>query len=156
MSKTKILLIGRHVADLPEQYQVVEQRNITFPATAAQCVPIIRQLEAEALSLDARLLLQNTPGQVAMALCEIIRSEHGYAGFGGNIGVIISHPAEALPALQRTFNFWGQCSDSLQGEATMAILHANPRARVTHETNGLTIVEVEQPRPFAFSHIEWM
>lgn len=158
MEKTRVILIGRHAPQgLVEHVEIVEQRNVTFPATAQECIPILYALEGEAKAKGAKLLLQSTPGQVAMALCEIIRGHYGYAGFAGNAGVVISKPAEALGPLKREFNFWGDCQDWLGEEARAAILHANPQARVRHdERSGRTVVEVDPPRPFVFSHIEWI
>lgn len=101
-TQTPIIIIGRHaVQGLPAEFVPVEAepRNITFPATSAECMPIIRQLLAEAGEwAGGRVLFQNLPGQVAAACCIMLARDGGGPGRGGfadMLGVIINTPVQA-------------------------------------------------------------
>ena len=151
----KAIIIGRHSPDFgDEEIEVIEQRSITWPTRADECAKVIQGLAAEAAQQDAKVLLQNTPGQVAAAISSLV-------GFYGPVivpivGVIVSIPGPRPGKVSRRFL-------SLYPEGTEeAILFANPRAQVSagdvgDDGWGVVSVTVDgPPMPFTFSHIEWL
>jgi len=146
----KALLVGRHAPDFGnEEIEVIEQRPVTFPATAKECVSVLAGLREEANAAGAVLLLQNTPGQVAVAMSEFVR--HYQTGTSWTrTGVVISTPG-ARPT-ESTFTFQGSAA-SLD-DTVKAIRFANPRAKVAVDGVMITVAVVP-PMRFEFDHIEW-
>lgn len=147
----KVLLIGRHTPDFgDENIEVIEQRAVTFPATAVESLSVLRDLMEEAREMKACLLLQNAPGQMAVALSKI-RGDYQPNDPWTPMGVVISVPGERLP--ESTFRFQG--SNASLDDTMAAIKFANPRARIT--VGGVMItITVTPPMRFKFSHIEWL
>lgn len=175
----KAILIGRHAPQMGQDIKIIEQRAVTFPATAAECRPVIESMMAEAATQGAALLFQNTPGQVAAALTQIVGEtayETGvsaasgwYAGANNTrVGVIISVPGPRPGKVRKVYPVY--FDDYYEFEAAVKL--ANPRAsvgfasydepdvngNVGYSTNIQPVfVEVDgPPMPFVFSHIEWL
>lgn len=146
----KAIVIGRHAGEIPG-IEVIEQRNIQFPARSVDVLPVLQKLVDEAQAAGAKLLLQNTPGQVAVALSWM--STNGLLG----IGIVINTPGERLAGVKRKFVMDNSQSAN---EAEKAVKFANPRASVGFgDSTALTVdmtVTVDPPMRFEFSHIEWM
>lgn len=167
----KAILIGRHAPNMGAGIEILEQRAVTWPATAAECGPIIEGLMAEARSSGVRVLLQNTPGQVAIALAHWLAQRASDDALGGKeatIGVIVSRPGARPARVRQVFPVPAGALDSF----TAAVKLANPRATVGFASYdepdvdgnvgyspGVEVVSVEvdgPPMPFEFSHIEWL
>lgn len=155
----KALVIGRHLPDLgvENNIEVTEVRSVTFPLTASECIPVIRALLEEAQAAGQVILLQNTPGQVAVALAQIsVADTAHYVVLAMNIpqpkrlGVVISVPGPRPGKVSRSFR--GEGDDRVIADA---VAFANPRAVITYD-GGDTVIAVDgPPMPFEFSHIEW-
>lgn len=144
----KALVIGRHANNLP--IEIEETRNITFPQTANECSEVLFRLCAECESRNLALVFQAIPTQLAIALAWMGREE------SPKIGVVVNTPS-AMPsqAIERNFGF----DETYDAKVALdAVQFANPRATVEWNEDGISgfTVKVEQPRPFQFSHIEWL
>ena len=166
----KALVIGRHLPDLgvENNIEVTEVRSVTFPLTASECIPVIRALLEEAQAAGQVILLQNTPGQVAVALAQIsVADTAHYTVLAMDIpqpkrlGVVISVPGPRPGKVREVFSV--HAGDFPAFEA--AVKTAHPRAVVGFadqdepDQDGLVGVFVEvdgPPVPFQFSHIEWL
>jgi hypothetical protein len=136
----KAIIVGRHTGDLLG-YEIIERRNITFPATSAECKPVFENLLSDAFAADAALIFQALPGQMVAAITSNI-------GRGGPIthvpvGQIVSIPGERGAATMTV--------DPTNAEALAAAVFANPNAKII---NG--VITVDPPMKFKFSHIEWL
>jgi hypothetical protein len=146
MNTHKLLLIGRHTPDLGENSaEIVEQRNITFPATAEACAPLLAALFDDAHALGAALAFQALPAQVTAALFQIARRDV-------QIGVIVSKPGERPAAEACAWDFSRE-SDAVLAHG--AVRTANPNAMITQTGARLTVI-ADPPMRFVFSHIEWL
>lgn len=132
----RAVIIGRHSGIIPG-IDVVAQKAVLFPATADECIPVIKQLLAEAG--EDNLLFQNTPGQVTAALLRLV--DPVLAG----VGVVISKPGPRPDAIRIT------ATDELV--AVVALL--NPNAKIVEGEDGARLIEFTPPMKFEFSHIEW-
>ncbi len=150
-STRKAIVIGRHTATIPG-FEIIETRSVTFPATGAQCVPVIEGLDKDARKAGATLLFQNVPGQVAGALTTIFASRQDRAQEGARIGVIVSVPGPRPGKVEMTV------STTDTETVAAAVAFANPRATVTVAVDGQTVtVQVDgPPMPFEFHHVEWL
>lgn len=153
----KVILIGRHTSgDIPD-IEVVEQKNVTFPATAEGCTDMLLGLFAEADAQSAGVLFQSMPGQVAVALCalSLVRGfkNDEEVGFPRRaVGVIISVPGPRPGRVSQTF--W---SDDPHADYVGLAKFANPRAETEGDPlHGVTVTVDGPPAPFVFSHIEWL
>jgi len=142
----KALVIGRHTDAIPG-VEIVELRPVTFPGTADECAAVIRALWKEVEGRGVKLLFQNLPGQVGVALARLMRDNPPLSA-----GVVISVPGERLAGVSQSESFaehWDMTS------AEKLVKFANPRANVTSEGNTITVT-ADPPMRFIFSHIEWM
>jgi hypothetical protein len=158
MSNKKAIVVGRHAGEVPG-FKIVEQRAITWPATSAECLPVLEALVLEGLLQDAVILLQNTPGQVAAACCGLAQY---YGQCRPTVGVIVSVPGPRPGKVSRTFILddpltRNEASIHMLAEMQASVRFANPRAEAISETPGTVTVTVDgPPMPFEFSHIEWL
>ena len=135
----KAIVIGRHAPVLPAEFEVAELKNIMWPATSAECIPMIEELLQQVHEQDAVLLFQATPGQVTAGLCKITaKAPITHVP----VGVIVSKPGERPAGKKRTFE--------LENLAEI-VAFVNPNAKV----DGFEIT-VDSPMRFEFSHIEWI
>lgn len=165
------LVIGRHTSEIPN-VQVVETRNVTFPATATESAEVLTTLIQECRERGFALILQNAPTPVAAALPRI---RQPMLVNQVRVGLVVSVPS-AMPSEPqvKTFQVYAEGYDE-SSYATVknhkaiadAVKFANPRATVSTEIDAvleghsvadvvIVTVTVEQPRPFEFSHIEWL
>lgn len=150
MSK-RILVIGRHVGQLPSEYEVVEQQSITFNTELSECKAQIAEIFEKATALNAVPVFQNTPGIVAVALSKV----------PGKWGVIISVPGERKSGVTKVFdfgmpqevaNFYG-----MAGTAEEVVKFVNARAHTTVNENFEKLMVTVDPIPeFVFDHIEFV
>lgn len=174
-----LLVVGQHAPDFgDEEIEIVAQENVTFPATAEECQPVLVKLALRAQEAGAALLLQNTPGQVAIALATLAAEasanrEHAqttgrdrdlaaryafFLPFERRIGAIISRPAPAEGRREIVLTPGDMyCYDGPDWSelVAQAVAFVNPNATVD-AGNDETLISVEAPRPFVFSHIEWL
>lgn len=147
----KAILIGRHSGSI-EGVEVIEQRNIQFPATSQECAPIFEKLLADAFALNASLIFQGLPGQLVAAITRNIIANGPITHVP--TGVIVSKPGERAPGKEYTFDseLFNRvyANDAYYGEVERFAKHCNPNAKVT----GFTVT-VDAPMKFEFSHIEW-
>lgn len=168
----KAIVVGRHAPDFGGQdVEVVEQANVTFPATARECEAALIRLAAQAQERNAALLFQNTPGQVAVALARLAAEAEaveyspaeqrpGVMGFkpeARRVGVIINTPSPAPmgPEVEE-FSFAPYAEHDPSLLAAEAVRFANPRADTDTRDPYTLRVSVQPPRPFVYSHIEWL
>lgn len=147
----KVILIGRHApTGLPPDLEIVRQENISWPATAQECIADLLRLVEQARRDDMRILFQAVPGQLAAALCDLRDVVRGRAG----IVVSVPGPRPAGVTLRYVV------PASVAGTLADAVRHANGRAVVTTTAadDGMTAVTVtvDPVAPFQFSHIEWL
>lgn len=142
----KVILIGRHELSGEEGLEVVAQKNINFPATSWECHSILYDLLQDALSLNASLIFQMMPGQLAVSCADIVDEDTRY-----HIGVIINKPGERPSGVTKSFE-----NDNPHAPGTMEEVakFCNPRAKVEVDAWGVTVT-VDPPLRFKFSHIEW-
>lgn len=177
----KAVVIGRHAGEIPG-YEIVETRNVVWPATSQECILAVVALleEVKALGWPA-IILQNVPGQLAAALILMQSHESGEEGDGSHfwssgspIFVVVSKPAQAGEA--KTFiTCLDDCHDtmpSISRDFLAFVAEFMPGANVVNEgrifyrhgpnhkpgdppvrTGGLKIT-VEPQRRFEFSHLE--
>ena len=151
----KVILVGRHAATDMDGIDVIEQRAVQFPATAAGCSTVLHQLIEEAREAGAGLLFQAVPGQLAVALAHyaaaVARGDHPCT----KIGVIVSRPGARESGVERQFHT--ETSDAAL-TVENAVKFANPNARTTVTPGYLPVVTVtvDPPMRFEFSHIEWL
>ena len=66
VTPTEAIVVGRHLnADIG--FAVIENRNITWPATAQECWPLLRELIELAYQRHVALIFQSMPPQVIAA-----------------------------------------------------------------------------------------
>lgn len=179
----KAIVVGRHNPNFGDlNIEIIETRNVVFPVSARECVPILLELEEEARAKKARVILQNTPSQVAAAFAWIAATRGTEAGLWGGIyyggaysseydppifGVVVTVPGPRPGTVREVFTLRGDVTETIA-----AIKFANPRAKVElagydepdrHGNVGYEpgicpiAVEVDgPPSPFVFSHIEWI
>lgn len=152
----KVILIGRHAATVGmSKVEVIEQRAVQFPASAAGCSTVLHQLIEEARASGAGLLFQAVPGQLAVALAHyaaaVARGDHP----GAEIGVIVSRPGARESGAERQFHT--ETADAALAIEN-AVKFANPNARTAVTPGYLPVVTVtvDPPMRFEFSHIEWL
>jgi len=142
----KALVIGRHAGAIPG-VEIVELRPINFPSTADECAAIIRELWKEVEGKGIKLLFQNLPGQVGVALARLMRDNPPLSA-----GVVISVPGPRPAGAQFRYGFsehWDMTT------ALQMLRESNPNCKA--EAEGSTvIVTVDPPMKFVYSHIEWM
>jgi hypothetical protein len=142
----RILLIGRHAPDLgADGGEIAEQRNITFPATAGACAPLLNNLFDDARALAAALVFQALPAQVTAALFQIARRDT-------RVGVIVSKPGERPAAESSAWDFSSVADAFL---AYGAVNAANPNAKIAQAGTQI-IITADPPMRFVFSHVEWL
>ena len=145
----KAIVIGRHNGEIPG-VAIKEQRSIQFPATSAECKPILAALLDEAYNAKAALIFQALPGQMIAA----ITSEIGRNGPLSHVpvGVVVSKPGERPSAKRIRIESYGAL------EALEAVQVANPNAKLEHDDNNddTAYIVVDPPMKFIFSHIEWL
>ena len=147
----RLLLIGRHTPDFgAARFQLVEQRNGTFPATADDCEPVLHQLLDDARVLQAALVFQAMPAQVAVALARMAR--HGRLDGQASIGVLINKPGPRMAGVMHELVL---PTDLLAQQVLSALQQVNPNAKITCSGLRLQII-VDPPMKFEFSHIEWL
>lgn len=152
-----IFIVGRHTNNLPEQqYTVVGSEAVTFATDVGSCKKQLRDLLNKATAQEAALVLQNTPGIVAIALAQLAADANGY-GLGAAVGVIISKVAPREAGVARKFEIDGTyAADSF----CKAVAFANPNAKIQNTNPGFSPAEytvtVDPPMKFEFSHIEWL
>jgi len=166
-SKIKVILIGRHVSDLPANIEVIEQRNITWALDAQECGKQWAMLGREAYDLGAALLLQNVPGVLAVSIARSERLAVEYeTTHNPKWGVIVSVPGPRSA---------GVVTEYITAEPSLlvkALKDANGRARVEivserraeydSESESAALISatvrltVDPVAEFKFSHIEWM
>lgn len=158
----KIYVVGRHKSDFGGQahrYQIVGQEDVTWPLGAVECIEALEEVAERAREAEAKsLVLQNTPGQVAIALAVMAQD----AGGDGpelpmSIGVVISVPDERPAGVQKSV----VCTDGHYfcnaAQVAEMIRFANPRARIAvDEATATVTATVDPPMRFKFSHIEWL
>lgn len=151
----RVILIGRHKpVGLPDDVEIVRQENISWPATAQECVSDLMRLIEQARREGVRILLQAVPGQLAAALYHL----RGVAR-DGIIGVVISVPGPRLAGVVREYTVPAECAGTLAD----AVRHANGRATVAiaqedqvGDGQARVTVTVDPVPEFRFSHIEWL
>lgn len=144
----KAIVIGRHQLSGEEGLEVINQKNINFPATSGKCRPILWNLLQEAIQNDAALVFQMMPGQLAIACADIIDEDTRY-----KIGIIVNTPGERPAGITKEFY-----SDSFYAaeDIKAAVEFTNPRAKATITHGGqCCTVTVDPPLRFKFNHIEW-
>ncbi len=142
----KAIVIGRHELSGDEGIEVVEQRNVNFPATPQECEPIIWQLLEDAKAQGAALVFQAMPAQVSVTVANIVDNDTAY-----NAGAIVSVPGERPASAVKVFE-----SDHpfVVEQIAEAVKFANPHAKV--EIDGLSCrVTVDPPMKFKFDRIVW-
>lgn len=166
----RTMLVGRHVSDLPSEFEIIVQENVTFSLDRAEVKEQVLALVQRAKDLNVgAIIFQNTPGILGVALGELHRSPSGEwlpleRQLGVKVGVIISRPGPRLAGVAKTFVFatlpeatYAPTNSALAAEA---VTFANSRAKVTIKTvDGWTDemrVEVDPISPFTLDHIEWM
>lgn len=166
----KAIVIGRHAPDFGQvQVEVVGgPRNIMFPGTADECLPVVQELLAEARREGAAVLFQNLPGQLAAAVMGIVAQYQLGMGYSVNwdTGYPSLHPApEALPQIgvvvsvpgprpAGAVKHWDVQGDEAE-RLVEAIKFANPNAKVAKDEKGVTLT-VDAPMAFVYSHIAWL
>jgi len=138
----KAIVIGRHTGQIPG-YEILERKNITFPATSEECSPILEGLLQEAYAKEAALLFQALPGQMTAAFVKNIANNGPITHIF--VGVIVSKPGVRKEAQSITFDhtlFNVEAIDKL-------VKFCNPNAKI----DGFNIT-VEAPMEFVFSHVE--
>lgn len=101
MDNHRVLVVGRHAPDFGDMpVTVVDQRDVLFPATSVACAPIVESLVEAAAGLDADLIFQNVPGQLAVALARRTPAPHT-----PRIGVVIAVPVQGEDGKPRGFTF---------------------------------------------------
>ena len=154
----KIIIIGRHTPDLGKmagQFEIVETRNIQFPARASDCSALLGVLYTDAGRVGAAVLFQAVPGQLAIALARTSTFPLGNA----RVGVIVSKPGPREAGLVQNFDFRCSGLDDPDYEAAeraaKAVRFANPNAKIARGEYDISIT-VDPPARFIFSHIEWL
>jgi hypothetical protein len=147
----KAIVIGRHAGDVPG-FEVIERRNINFPATADECVVVLEELFQETFEKQAALLFQAIPGQLAAGLTRIAaRNVPTHI----SVGVIVSQPGERPAGVVYEFDHsvfdYGMNGTNIEHYMSAVVKHCNPNAKVSGNK-----VTVDPPMPFVFSHIEWL
>lgn len=153
--KIRVVVVGRHAPDLgkdAEEFEIVKCENVTFSLKRDECRAQLLALVKDAGALDARVLLQNTPGVVTAALSDII---------GIGIGVIISVPGPRQAGVTETFNagndyMAGLPASEIGAELIRAVAFANARAKCEKYGDCGIRVTVDPVPLFVYSHIEWL
>lgn len=155
--KIRVILVGRHASELPEDIEVVAQENILWATDEEECRKQFKDLHTRAREQGVKILLQNVPGVLATALVdEAIWAGNNYAS-AIRVGVIISVPGPRVAAQVKEYKLLAEDAD----DVAEAIRFANGRAKVEIESTaniGLVTVRVtvDPVSPFVFSHIVWM
>jgi hypothetical protein len=159
-----VVLVGRHILDFgDEAITVSSQRNVTFPSTAQACIGVLDELMDEAQRLQARLLLQAVPAQVAAALLLIrlssnqVKDQGDLDGAGKWVGFVVNKLGPRESGSAHTFSAPAHTAQALKAVA----LFANPNVKISipfDEADGEETVTltVDPPMKFVFSHIEWV
>lgn len=147
----RILVVGRHVGQLPSEFEVVEQQSISFNLDFMECAAQVQELFARAAMLDAVPVFQNTPGILAAVLSQV----------SGKWGVIVSVPGERKAGVTKVFDFgMPQEVASFYGMAGIAeevVKFVNARAHTTVNENFEKLMVTVDPIPeFVFDHIEFV
>jgi len=137
----KAIVIGRHELIGDEGLEVLQQRNINFPATSGDCRIVVFDLLQDAIADSAVLVFQMMPAQLAIACSHIIGQDPRY-----KIGAIVNKPGERPAAKELA-------TEAHQG-IEEAVKFVNPRAKIDHQ-DGVMVITVDPPLRFEFSHIEW-
>ena len=142
----RAIIVGRHTPTRLDEFEIIEQKNITFPATSQECERVLETLITDAQCKHAALLFQVLPSQAHAALhrCDWIVP----------IGFIISVPGPRPADI--VYDLWTECPH-VAGEIVKTFVPTiNPRAKVHLGSALHVIVEVDPPMRFEFSHIEWL
>lgn len=142
--KMKVLLVGRHSGEIPG-VEVVEQVSPTYPADLLGTAAVLKSLleKADGLGTDVKLLFQNVPGQLAVALA----NTNLYPMSTDRVGVIVSTPGKREAGVRLQFPG--------MGNAERAVKFANPNAK-TEIMDGDLIVTVDPPMKFNLNRIIWL
>jgi len=139
----KAIIVGRHELSGDEGLEVIEQKNINFPATSRECKPILNGLIQQAFDKGVALVFQAIPGQVNVCLPKLILD-----GVGPAVGIIINKPEENRPAGAEMLTEYSQTVEGV-------VRFVNPRAKIKMEGRDNMRIIVDPPMRFEFSHIEW-
>lgn len=151
MKNNNIYVIGRHAGEIPG-FTVVGKEAVTFPATSAECMPVLWKLREKARQHNAALVFQALPAQMVAAICRDIMVMGAFTDCA--VGAIVSKPGERPAGVSHTvneyvFNERVSTADCYE-EVARLVKHCNPNAKV----DGFTVT-VDPPMKFEFSHIEW-
>lgn len=148
---THVVLVGRHISDLPENIIVDRQENILWSTVLPECREQLRSL-LSTLEPDQRVLFQNVPGILAVALVLEAYNRGTSPNDRLPIGVIVSVPGPREAGLTREFSV----GDGFASEAVeAAVQFANGRAK-TELVPGAVRVTVDPVTEWQFDHIEWL
>lgn len=154
-STIRVVLVGRHVSDLPANIEVVATENILWATDFATCWQQVLDLLTRAQTAGAaKVLLQNVPGILSAVL---IRAAYDEKNAPSRFGVIISQPGPRLAGVSETFVFpflADYTGERIEQTAARAVTFANGRAKVSVGDNTLTVT-VDPVAAFVFDHIEW-
>lgn len=152
----RAILIGRHKPEVmkrnDEIIEIVEQKDILWPATADECFDMLPGLESDAANKGVgHIIFQSIPNQLVAALCGYMEAPQNN---GTIFGVIINKPGERLAGVEKFI-----ITEDFEA-VREAVMFANPRASVfvvdePDMVRGVRIV-VDPPMRFEFSHIEWL
>jgi predicted N-formylglutamate amidohydrolase len=142
--KLKVFIIGRHAADVGEEFQVVGQKAVNFPAHSEECVGIINGLLEEAKKLEAALVFQALPAQATAAIARMRDRQE--------VGVIVSVPG---PRPMGVVQKWTMSFDVDARVAAAIVAAVNPNVATTVNDNEIE-VKVDPPMKFQYSHMEWL
>lgn len=150
----KVLVVGRHAPELPDEYQVVGQENFMFALDSERVRPQILLLVKKAKDTGAEaVLFQNTPGQVTAALIALALEKWG--DFDTPLGVIITVPGPREAGKQARYITPDPTA------LTDAVGFVNARAKIDLDRSCLygdgyqVTVTVDPIARFEFSHVEW-
>ena len=155
MDKTKVILVGRHMSDLPEDIVVIEQKNIVWSTDKHACANQLASLCGYADSVNCTVLLQSVPGILAKVIYDD-GYESGRNGYNAiPVGIIVSVPGERPD--DEIVTVWSQFADSHSAESAIELMNAvNPNCKARMNSQGGIEYIKSQITPFIFSHIEWL
>lgn len=163
--KTKVILIGRHLSDLPTDIEVIEQRNVTWALDAQECGKQWAMLGREAYDMEAALLLQNVPAVLAVAITRGERLAVEYETINPKWGVIISVPGPRTAGVVTEYitaepSLLVKALKDANGRAKVEIV-SERRAEYNSESKSAALISttvrltVDPVTEFKFDHIEW-
>lgn len=173
------VVIGRHKGEIPGVVEVAERRNVQFPATRDECIPVLAEIAHAAkeaagtysgsqreLPAAATIIFQAAPPQVIAALgaaygasrdSRTRRGTDEYEIICDTLWfAVVTVPGPRLAGETRK-DTWETEENMLQ--ALEIAKFANPNAKTDfqlHHSGGehRSIVTVDPPMKFEFSHLE--